>query len=70
MTLADIERHYSAIVDGLSEFEVAAVWAAAVLGRRPAGTRLALRIEALDSLRRDVGLAAKATKDAAEELSA
>ena len=61
----EIARRYAAIVDGLAEIDVAALWAASVLSRRPVRPELAAPLDALDSLRDDVELASLSRKDAA-----
>jgi hypothetical protein len=68
----DIARRYALIVDRLSELDVAAIWAASVLGRRPVRPDLAARVVALDALRHDVGVASRERKNARhiQEMSA
>ncbi len=50
-----IGERYAAIVAGLSEAEVAAVWAATMFGRTPLDERLRDRVGQLAALRNDVG---------------
>ncbi len=50
-----IAARYSSIVAGLSETDIAAVWAATMFGRKPVDERLRDRVERLEALRDEIG---------------
>lgn len=52
---ASIGARYAVIVAGLSETDIAAVWAATMFGRKPVDERLRDRVERLAALRDEVG---------------
>jgi len=57
---ASIGARYAVIVAGLSETDIAAVWAATMFGRKPVDKRLRDHVERLEALRDDVGRASAA----------
>jgi hypothetical protein len=60
MMPAEIAREYAAIVAGLDEAQVAALWTAVLAGRRLEDSRLAVPADRLNALRDSVGRASAA----------
>lgn len=55
MTSTQIVQRYAAIVDGLTEVEIASAWAASLFGRKPVEERLRDRVQQLEALRDAIG---------------
>jgi len=55
VTIAEIAQRYALVFVGLTESEIASIWAAVLFRRVPVDERLRVRVERLERLRDAVG---------------